>query len=547
MPFGGILEDHGMPVVPGTVTLNEESPAESESSGLPHGKGNVILHPPPSNSPNDPLNWPIGKKLAVISIVSFGTLLYAAVFGPLLNASLNVLAAEFDVSLQSITLLTGEQILVPACMAPLISSLSRKFGKRAMFILASLFALIGTIIGQVSTTYSVVRAARIVQGLSVAPYESLCFVIVGDLFFVHERGVYIALISFILAAISNFSSVVSGSITEKLGWKYLFHIMTAAAGLQFLLVIFFVPETTYNRPTPDDACDSQADNLGDTNSTEIANGKTESTEHVEQNSPASNLIPRKHTYWEELKPWGGVYSHENLFRLFIAPFAVCLNIAVLYITIVQCWILTLYVGIAYTIAQIFGAPPYLLNAQGIGYLSLGPFIGGMLGMIVAGSMADPTIKFMARRNHGIYEPEYRLIPGIIGLLTGLGLFLFGFTTENHESYYITTTTHGVIMFGVMATLSSTSSYVLDAYREMSSEIFIIGMCFKNFLFYGFSFFINDWLARVGPGTVYYIFGGTAFAVLVGTPFLYVFGKKYRRFWAQHNLLEKFNIKTSDDY
>jgi hypothetical protein len=69
------------------------------------------------------------------------------------------------------------------------------------------------------------------------------------------------------------------------------------------------------------------------------------------------------------------------------------------------------------------------------------------------------------------------------------------------------------------------------------------MLFKNFLLYGFTYFINDWLATAHPQKVFFIFGGTGFGVMLGLPIMYVLGKKYRSYWCRHNLLEKFHIRT----
>lgn len=132
MPFGGILEDQGAHRVPGTVILNEEAAnVEFQASGLKHAKGRnnaLVLVPQPSNDPNDPLNWPIFKRIAVFSIISFGTILTAAVFGPLLNAGVVVLATEFDVSITAITKLIGDQFIVPAATGVLVCAVSRKLG-----------------------------------------------------------------------------------------------------------------------------------------------------------------------------------------------------------------------------------------------------------------------------------------------------------------------------------------------------------------------------------------------------------------------------------
>ncbi|KIW33224.1 uncharacterized protein PV07_00091 [Cladophialophora immunda] len=98
----------------------------------------------------------------------------------------------------------------------------------------------------------------------------------------------------------------------------------------------------------------------------------------------------------------------------------------------------------------------------------------------------------------------------------------------------------------MGTVVSTSAYILDPYREMSSEIFIITRVMKNFLFFGFSFFINNWLARSGVKEVYYIFGATTFGIMIPLPILYVFGKRYRGYWSRHNLVKKLNIITHSE-
>lgn len=70
--------------------------------------------------------------------------------------------------------------------------------------------------------------------------------------------------------------------------------------------------------------------------------------------------------------------------------------------------------------------------------------------------------------------------------------------------------------------------------------------FKNFLFYGFSNFVNEWTVAKGPATVFYTFGGIALGLVVTTPIVFIFGKKYRSHWARNNLLDKLHIKTHSE-
>ncbi|KAG4416208.1 hypothetical protein IFR04_010665 [Cadophora malorum] len=541
MGAGFILEDNHLPRVPGTIILEEEQAhSENVTGNLKHGTGknsHIVLTPQPSNDPNDPLNWSTARKMSIMLITGFGTILYGSTFGPLLNSSIIVVSLDLNVSITDVTLLSGYQILVVGCTAPFVSALSRKFGKRGLFVLSAISAVIGNIIGSTSKDYNQLLAARIIQGLSVSTYESLLLVVIGDLFFVHERGIYMSIVSFLLAAISNLASVVTGPITTNLGWKYLFHIFIAISAFHTILQTLFVPETTYVR-----AKKYEIDELA-TGYEEADLEKAPRTQELENTVTRQSVVPAKKTFLQNMKLFDGTYSDENFLQLVIAPFAVCSNLSVLYIVIVQGWFVCLFVAIAFVIAQIFGLPPYLLSPSGIGYLSLGPFVGGVIALLLFGAITDPLIMFMTRRNKGVYEPEYRLIIGALGVVSGAGLFGYGYVTQNAGSPYVAATLHGLVLFGVMAELVSTSAYALDAYRDMSNEIFIMGMLVKNFLLYAFTYFINDWLARSGPQEVFFVFGGTGFGIMVGMPIMYVFGKKYRSFWHRHNLLEKWGVRT----
>jgi MFS family permease len=61
--------------------------------------------------------------------------------------------------------------------------LSRKYGKRAIFLFSTLMALIGTAVGEASTNSSMLLACRIVQGFSISAFESLLVASVGLSFF----------------------------------------------------------------------------------------------------------------------------------------------------------------------------------------------------------------------------------------------------------------------------------------------------------------------------------------------------------------------------
>ncbi|KAL6710782.1 hypothetical protein ACN47E_007839 [Coniothyrium glycines] len=557
MGFLGILEDKHLSHVPATVILSEQEnqPSEAATSALKRGSGkdvDIILIPQPSEDPNDPLNWSTTKKVAIMVIIGYGSILYAAVLSSLLSPALVVIASDFDRSIADITVISGYMLLVTGGVGPLVSALSRKYGKRPQLLVASLFALLGTIIGSACYSYNGLLAARILQGGSVSAFESLVVTMIGDLFFVHQRGLYMTLIQFILGAASNFSAIVVGPIVSNLGWRYLFHILVPFVTLEVILLFFFVPETSYIRDHRYDIDELSDDNLADLAAIERRrvdpNGiseKNASDDMIKVETALSSppAMRTKKTFVQELAIFTGTYSSDNLLQLVIAPFAVCANLAVLWMVIVTGGLFAFFVAQSYVMAQIFMAPPYLLSAAGVGYLSVGPFLGGLLGSIFLGATLDPLIKYCAKRNNGIYEPEYRLLGMIPSVTIVIGLCLFGYFAEQGASFYLTAFFHGMDLFGIVVAAIAASSYVLDAYRDISSEVFIMNMVLKNFLFYGFSYFVNDWTAREGAAQVFYVFGGVAAAMVITAPLFFFWGKRYRSYWHRHNLLHKWGVVT----
>ena len=94
-----------------------------------------------------------------------------------------------------------------------------------------------------------------------------------------------------------------------------------------------------------------------------------------------------------------------------------------------------------------------------------------------------------------------------------GLVGFGQAVAAYESVYLVAFIWGIILFGVMMATISLSAYAIDSFRDNATEIFIMAIVFKNFFFYGASTFINDWVTKSGPKTVFNILGGISAALV----------------------------------
>lgn len=383
-----------------------------------------------------------------------------------------------------------------------MSAFARKYGKRPVYIFSSTMALIGCIVGEVAKDYSTLIAARAIQGLSCAAYESLVLSSIGDLFYVHERSPRIAIIMFMLTAVNNGVSIIAGPITARLGWSYNFHILLPFTALQVILLFLFCPETTYNRNpiynTDVAASEEDLERLGDIEKRhrqpKMKEAPQEATDFVKREeevrlerapTQASHHHPRK-SFVQRLALYNGAMTPEPIWKMLLACPAILLNFGALYSILTSGIIIAWSVALSVISAVLWTAPPYNLSAAGVGYVSVGPLIGGCLGALLYSLISDRLIQKLAARNQGVYEPEFKLTVVLVGFVPCVaGLIGFGYSNEKFDSIYVISFLWGVALFGVTLLVSVPTAYALDAYRSHSVEIFIMNMTFKNFFFYGY--------------------------------------------------------------
>lgn len=203
--------------------------------------------------------------------------------------------------------------------------------------------------------------------------------------------------------------------------------------------------------------------------------------------PAPSAVGKRKSLARRMALYNGTFSDDNVLKMLLKPFAILIHPAVIWSTLVIATTTTWLVVISFVVAQIFSAPPYLLDTAAIGYLSAGPVVGGTLGCIICGMVSDPITKFLSKKNQGIYEPEFRLVLVIGVFVTSLlGYFLFGNLITEGKSPVVISTVWGIAVASMQFCSVAVGTYMVDAYRDISVEIFIIGMVFKNFMFFGFS-------------------------------------------------------------
>ncbi|CAK7221117.1 hypothetical protein SBRCBS47491_004418 [Sporothrix bragantina] len=496
----------------------------------------TILVPQPSDDPNDPLLWPRWQKEAAFWTIFFNAIIFAILPGPIIAPATFLLAGIFDVPLTSIAQLSGYQLLVVGAFGPFVSVLAQKYGKRPQFLFAAIAATIGTAIcvaGAERLNYQTLLAGRIIQGFGVTAWESLAVAAVGDLFYLHERGLRTSILVVALAGTASIVAIISGALCEGVGWANLFVALLPIDVVCLFLTIFMLPETQFVRTavTPESAAAVAAE--------KPAEG------HIERIESAAQTTPK--TYWQRLRPISEKpFTNDNVFRLLLAAVAHLANPAVWWILLVSGVLVCFFVVTAYILSQIFSVPPYNLGVAANGFFYVGPFIGGLLAVSI-GPLCDWTARALARRNRGVFESEFRIPVNVLGLLCcSLGWFLFAWRVDHPvpTGYFFSSFCFGLACFGVSVPSTSAGLYILDSFPRQATAIFVLQMMLKNFIFYGFSMFINTWAAEDGAGAVFRTFGIVTAALMATCIPMYIFGKVNRRF--MHGVYGKLKIFKAMD-
>ncbi|OLL25166.1 putative MFS-type transporter [Neolecta irregularis DAH-3] len=244
-------------------------------------------------------------------------------------------------------------------------------------------------------------------------------------------------------------------------------------------------------------------------------------------STTSAAVPPK-TFREQLTVFSGRHVSDSWIKVALRPFVLFAYPAVLYSTLVYSLSIVWLIVMSETVGQVYQNDPYRFSSLSTGLVYISPFISGILGTAVAGKVSDIFARILTRRNHGVYEPEYRLIMILpVALSVTIGLFGFGWSAQQKDAWIVPTLFFGVISFGCSLGSTTAITFTVDSYRPFAGEALVTLNLTKNLAGFAFSLFTNNFIDRDGTKTVFLTFGGIQlFVCLLGIP-MYVFGKRAR--------------------
>lgn len=518
--------------VPGTINLVDmEGSLEVEKGAT----GNIILHPPPSADINDPLRWLSWKKeyqLILLTLWGFMQSVSTVWSGPIWDLWVEL----FGVSYNQLNIMSGLCFVFIALGCVMLQPCALKFGKRFVYLICTIFQIIGNVIYAKATGANQLYAASAFVGFGSAPMYSLIEISVMDFYFQHQRASKISYVVFALLGGVALGPLAAGYVTDGLGWKWCPYIMVIIFSVIFIIQIFSMEDTTFRRvESPDDFQSTILEQIRSRESQPVDFVKSQpSRVEIELDDDDKNSINPsipKRPYWSRMN----IFSLEHAdprswFWVFFKPFCLMSFPAVVWCGILQAvqqmW-LTL---INSTQAQLFSEPPYNFSNSAIGLTNLALFVGIVLGLLYGGWFVDLMTLYLSRKNNGIMEPEFRLWNMIIPVGVNLaGLLAYGLGFLNGSHWAIPAILgQGCLGFSMSSVTGIAYTYCSDSYPNLVGEGIVLISFINNAVATVFTFLISDWMER--DGLVLMTWMMFLIAIVVNGSFLIftIWGKKSRR-------------------
>lgn len=308
-----------------------------------------------------------------------------------------------------------------------IIPLSKKYGRRSTYLISTVIMAAVTWWAAYMQTKAELFITQLFHGLAGAANEAIVQMTIADMFFIHQRGTMNAIYLTCVMIGSFLTPMAAGVQATSQGWRKSY--ISLAISLTILCFLFFIGyEESKYVPVFNGSSDEHAVQSthvrGKTDYSNVKNDTHDLALSATMSSPAT--VPELKPYRKRL-PWSTPTS-EPLLKIVYFPAYVIFFPHVLYAALQYACGVTCLILQAAIVAIIFVGPPYNFTPAGIGYMSAGPFIGNVIGSFYTGFLSDRSIRWLAKRNGGYFEPEmrlYLLLPPAI-LIAG-GQIMFGLT------------------------------------------------------------------------------------------------------------------------
>ncbi|SJX62955.1 probable mfs-multidrug-resistance transporter [Sporisorium reilianum f. sp. reilianum] len=466
------------------------------------------------DDPENPQNWSQKRKWAITVLCSFLTVnVTFASSAP--SSATGQLVQEFQIGTVTATLITS-LFLAGYCLGPILwSTTSELVGRKVVMVVAMLmYALF--IIGQAEAKNpQTLFVTRFISGVCAAAPLTIAGGVIADMWDPIGRGFAMSLFSCAVFIGPVLGPIIGGFVTQSyLGWRWVFWVMLIFAGVCWLMILLFLPETF--APV-------------------LLARKAKRLRRLDPKGNKDLYAPHEKNDWS-----AGSIAHRTLLR----PFEIMVQEPILVL-------ITIYLSVVYGILYgLFEAIPVIwemkrgfnLGESGLMFIAvgLGTTIGGTINVFFSLRYRQLTPFW-----HGMPPPEERLWGSMVaGPILVLGAFWLGWT-GNYPSVPWYVPGLALIPIGMSFTLVFISllAYIVDCYTFYAASALAANTIIRSAVGAAFPLFTRSAYLGLGTNWASSLFG---FVALVLTPFpyiFYVYGSKIRG-WSK--FAPAFDLKVREE-
>lgn len=531
----GLGEDNKLiEEVPGTINLVDMQ-GVLEVKGT---NGKIILHPQPSSDLNDPLRWlPIKKEYQVCLLSFWGFMQSVSTVwsGPIWS----LWVEEFGITYSQLNTLSGLCFIFIAVGCVVLQPCALKLGKRFVYLMCTLLQIVGNVVYANTAGVSQLYAAASIVGFASAPMFSLIEISCTDIFFQHQRAFKISYVVFSLYGGVALGPLATGYVTDGVGWKWCPYIMIIIFSIMFIVQLFTLEDSTYRRlETPEDLQSNILEQIRSHMSQKIEAlkvgspkiDKSEVIINVDDDDSLDSTIP-KLSYWRRMRIFSTEHADPRKLRWIVfKPFLLCSFPIVVWCGVLQAvqqmWLALLLS----TQSEFYSSKPYNFSTSKVGLTNLSTLVGIILGIFYGGWCVDKMTIYLARKNKGIMEPEFRLWSMLVPVAVNLaGLLAYGLGILNQLSWALPVIFgQGCLGFSMASITGIAYTYCTDSYPNLVNEGIVFISFVNNGLATIFTFFISNWMERDGLVLMTWMMFLIALGVTGSFLIFILLGKTFRR-------------------
>ena len=240
--------------------------------------------------------------------------------------------------------------------------------------------------------------------------------------------------------------IIQGTMADGVGWRSFWWLNVALNVFTLLILLVALPETKWDRSDTREPSGDQTTPQVFTSEEEKPTSEVSPDSLENQNQTISGSKEAFHDahllrgkpskqQWQVFQNCRSPFS--TLLRSFWVPWRLLTFPIVVFASFIVGFSGSCYLLLTFVQSQAFGSPPYNFSPQSVGFMNFASLVGALIGLLTAGPLSDWISAKLTVRNHGIREPEMRLvamIPYVVVMI--LGNFIAGFGFQYHWDWRV---------------------------------------------------------------------------------------------------------------